>query len=627
MLIPIGLDQTTVRRLPWVSFAIIAINVAVFLAVGTSADRVEAELQAKGREAVAYWTQHPYLAFPDKLVEDKSPAYREKLHLLTEAMRSLPGARPPESEQLEREQRELDRLVGEIGDAAAEHPIRRWGLVPAHPTPGSFISSMFMHAGWMHLLGNLLIFYLAGPFIEDAFGRPLFAALYLASGLFAAGFHIAMFPHSTAPLVGASGAIAGVMGAFLVRFARTRVRFLYVLWLFLLVRFGTFTVPAWVVLPLWLLQNLFFAGLSSQSGVAYWAHVGGFAFGCAAALAIRQLKVEEKYVAPAIEKEISVSQHADLDPAMAALSRGEVAAAREGFARVLAAEPRNPDAHLGMWQACVHEGDARAGADHMVRAIEDELRRGEGTLALDHWREMVKEAGTGGPAPLRWRLAGVIEAEFPSAAADIYRDLAADPTAGVLAEKAARRLGAPADAAASAPRPQAAAAPVRPLAPASVAASPAAAIAPPLPAPPFPDVRAPGFEVESCTPQRLQADGLMLVGNAGGPEILPFAQIGTVAVGAITGAQRPYLVLDLVLRPVPGERRKVVRLLSSGFDPRALAGSPGQTPIEAFRELIRVLVAVTGARVAPDTLLTSGGRFASFATPDEYERALLAPLA
>ncbi|HUK12608.1 MAG TPA: rhomboid family intramembrane serine protease, partial [Thermoanaerobaculaceae bacterium] len=506
-----------------------------------------------------------------------------------------------------------------IHDTAAEHPIMRLGLVPAHPTPVAFITSMFMHSGWMHLLGNLLIFYLAGPFIEDAFGRPLFAALYLASGLFAAGFHIAMFPHSTSPLVGASGAIAGIMGAFLIRFARTRVRFFYVLWLFLLVRWGTVTVPAWVVLPLWLLQNLFFAGLSSQSGVAYWAHVGGFGFGCAAALAIRQLKVEERYVAPAIEKEISVSQHAELDPAMEALSRGEVAAAREGFARVLAAEPRNPDAHLGMWQTYVHASDARGGAEHVVRVIEDELRRGEGTLALDHWRELVQAAGTGGPAALRWRLASVIEAQLPAAAAEIYRDLAADPTAGVLAEKAARRLGAPVGAAASAAGPQAAAAAaIRPVPPATVAAAPAA---------PAPDGCAPGFEVESCTPQRLQADGLLLVGNAGGPEILPFAQVGTVAVGAITGAQRPYLVLDLVLRPVPGERRKVVRLLSSGFDPRALVGGVGQTPIEAFRELIRVIVAATGARVAPDTLLSSGGRFASFATPEEYERALLAPLA
>ncbi len=329
--------------------------------------------------------------------------------------------------------------------SAAQHPFMSWGLIPSDPKPLAFLTCMFVHAGWLHLLGNMLFFYLTGPFLEDAFGRPLFAALYLASGVVASLVFVAAFPQSSAPLIGASGAVAGLMGAFLVRFVRRKVRFFY-FYFMLFFRTGTIDLPAWLVLPLWFLEQLLFAGLSRESGVAYRAHVGGFAFGFAAAFAIKALRIEERFIAPGIEREISVSQHPALDEGMDLLLRGETGAARAAFATVLAAEPRNADAHLGVWQSHCVEGTPAAGAPHLVRAIEEEVRRSDAALALDHWRELVAAARQSGPPALRWRLASSLEATDREAAVEILNSLAGDGAAGVLGEKAARRLdllGAP----------------------------------------------------------------------------------------------------------------------------------------------------------------------------------------
>jgi len=655
--LPIGLDQTSVRRLPWVSLAIIAINVVVFLVVGTAVRSVEEEINRRGQAVMAYWAQHPYLEFPARMLPaGMSEAQREKVALLTESVKSISGSAPESMEQRAQEQQELDRLVAAFQEALGDHPFKAWGLVPAHPQALAFLTSLFMHAGWMHLLGNMLFLYLSGPFVEDAFGRPLFAGLYLASGAVSSLVHIAAFPGSEAPLVGASGAVAGVMGAFLVRFVRTKIRFFYAYFIFVF-RTGTVDLPAWIVLPLWFLQQVFFAGLTAESGVAYRAHVGGFAFGFLAALAIKYLRIEERFVAPGIEKAISVTQHPDLDRGMELLARGDTRGARVAFQRVLTAEPRNPDAHLGVWQSHCQDGSAAEGVDHAKRAIEEEVRSGEAELGFAHWREMNAAANDGGPAALRWRLAAVLEPENPAGAIEVLRQLAADGTAGLLAEKARRRLAA----LGATPPPAASAGPAGAAPPAPP--DPAA----PLPAPPEPppeptveaaeepfalgartsaavgeagvvfeddtgSVQGPPPEsgpptVEVCGLETVQLDGVMLRDATGGCELLPFIEVEKVAVAGITGSGRPYLVLDLVLHRAPGGGRKVERLVSSEFDPRHMVGRPDLAPLQAFRELVRRIAEGAQAELTPATFLVPSAPIPTFASVEEYERAVLATVA
>jgi membrane associated rhomboid family serine protease len=142
-------------------------------------------------------------------------------------------------------------------------------------------TSMFLHGGWGHLLGNALFFWVFGNNIEDSMGPLRFALFYVICGLAAAAAHVLVEPSSALPTIGASGAISGVMGAYLLLYPRVRVRMLFIFIIF----FRVFRIPAWIVLVYWFaLQVLegipqLAPGPELTGGTAVWAHVGGFVAG------------------------------------------------------------------------------------------------------------------------------------------------------------------------------------------------------------------------------------------------------------------------------------------------------------------------------------------------------------
>jgi membrane associated rhomboid family serine protease len=140
------------------------------------------------------------------------------------------------------------------------------------------IYSMFLHGGWMHLIGNMLFLWIFGNNVEDYFGPVKFILFYAFSGLAAIALYSAFSLGSQVPLVGASGAIAGVMGAYIVLYPRAEITCLF---FFILIQF--ITLPAKIVLGIWFAIQfiMVFTGNASGSGVAWMAHVGGFAFGVA----------------------------------------------------------------------------------------------------------------------------------------------------------------------------------------------------------------------------------------------------------------------------------------------------------------------------------------------------------
>jgi membrane associated rhomboid family serine protease len=171
--------------------------------------------------------------------------------------------------------------------------VRQFGEVPAHLAAflsGShrysagqvvlpFFTSMFLHAGWEHVLGNMWFLFIFGDNVEDYLGHFKYLVFYLLSGLCAMATQVAIYPHSTLPTVGASGAIAGVLGAYFLLYPRARV----LTWFFVFV----FYLPAWIVLGEWFVLQ-FLAGAQTLSvahvgkevgGVAVWAHIGGFISG------------------------------------------------------------------------------------------------------------------------------------------------------------------------------------------------------------------------------------------------------------------------------------------------------------------------------------------------------------
>jgi membrane associated rhomboid family serine protease len=201
------------------------------------------------------------------------------------------------------------------GEAALTELVERWGLVPAElvaaleagdwlsqPTL-TVLSHMFLHGGWLHLMGNLLFLWIFAVNVEDRLGRLLFLGLYLAGGALAAAGHILVEPASDLPMVGASGAISAVLGAYLVLFPRARIQSLVFLGFF----YELIAVPAVLVLGFWFVLQLIdgFAslGLTAEAGagIAFWAHIGGFMAGMAMALPLRRLRPGAGALAPAAE--------------------------------------------------------------------------------------------------------------------------------------------------------------------------------------------------------------------------------------------------------------------------------------------------------------------------------------
>ena len=144
---------------------------------------------------------------------------------------------------------------------------------------GTLLTAMFLHAGWLHIIGNMVFFWAFAPEMEDAMGRFRFLVFYLVGGVVAMTAQVMAMPTSSVPNLGASGAIAAVMGAFIVTYPRDRIK--TAIWFLLFVRVTY--IPAVLLIGVWFLMQLFSAGQVAQQaqtgGVAYLAHVGGFLFG------------------------------------------------------------------------------------------------------------------------------------------------------------------------------------------------------------------------------------------------------------------------------------------------------------------------------------------------------------
>ena len=188
------------------------------------------------------------------------------------------------------------------GDAALGRFVTDWGVVPAELVQSlraghvlsmetaTLVTSQFLHGGFLHIGGNMLFLWIFGNNVEDRFGRPQFLVFYLVGGVIAALAQVAIDPGSTVPTIGASGAIAATLGAYLILFPAARVTTA----IFLVFFYQLIEVPAVVVLVFWFVIQLF-SGIgslgvgdaASEGGVAFFAHIGGFVFGAAVALLVR----------------------------------------------------------------------------------------------------------------------------------------------------------------------------------------------------------------------------------------------------------------------------------------------------------------------------------------------------
>lgn len=341
ILLPIGRDESEIRRHAWISYAFIAINVLVFVIVSIAERQANLRVaEQEWKTAIEYLARHPHVEVPPEMkiiLNDRTRLVLEKLRV--DAVR-------PSARQLARQQEAIDALAKKARESLDVLPSFRFAYSTRDSDLYRLITYMFLHADWLHLLGNVLFFFVSGPFVEDVFGRPLFAGLYLLGGIVSAIVYGMKHAGTDSLLVGASGAIAAVMGAYLVRFLRSKIEFLFIpMWWRPWLTYRFFA-PAWLVLPLWFVQQLI--AMRSETGegggTAFSAHVGGFVFGLAIAAIVKYARFEETYVNPKVLAATTWSIDPRLEQAMAARGAGNYDGAKAELTSLLREKPSDIDA-------------------------------------------------------------------------------------------------------------------------------------------------------------------------------------------------------------------------------------------------------------------------------------------
>src|SRR5271154_235677 len=301
MIVPVGHENLRGRRWPWVTTIIIVLCTGIFITTGStmqeqmaqtgqvqlhimllSALYPEAPMSSAATDIVrAFKFEHMdvYSQMEDPDRDKFIDAWDKNIH--------ADGFSENDANT------EMSALCAQLAKAQASSIAWNYAFHSVDASARSYVTATFLHGGWLHIIFNMWFLWIAGTILEDLWGRIIYPIFYLAAGALAWAVHGAVFPHSFIPALGASGAIAGLMGAFLVRFPTTRIRLGWVLW----VKIIKFDVPAYVILPIWLLMNLSSGVLArvvgAEAGVAYWAHIGGFAFGALGAFLLRASGLEQ----------------------------------------------------------------------------------------------------------------------------------------------------------------------------------------------------------------------------------------------------------------------------------------------------------------------------------------------
>jgi membrane associated rhomboid family serine protease len=431
MLLPIGHEKMSARRLPVITLALIALNVVVFISTNDTIQQQSAKLGEVKTHLLLLAASHPDLTMPDD-AQQLVTKFRDQnqklwLHMQDGNREVVDGwdARIRMQPDEDGMQQEMDSLTSQYSQLAASALTEQYAFIPAQTKPITYVTANFLHGGWLHLIGNMWFLWLAGFVLEDAWGRPIYALVYFISGAAALQFHSWMNPDSMVATLGASGAVAALMGAFLVRFPTLKIK---MAWL-LSFRILRFNAAAYWLLPLWLGSEVFSGALFGQhGGIAHWAHVGGFVFGACIALLLKVSGLEHK-LNEAVESKISLGADPEL------LSAGDLLEANkidEALAKLKSYSETNPnsvDAWLLLQQAHWRKNDMPAYQESVLKLCGLHLKARDFDAAWQDRADFVKAGGTLLPAALWFELCRAAEGQedFERAVKEYGELLAAYP--------------------------------------------------------------------------------------------------------------------------------------------------------------------------------------------------------
>jgi membrane associated rhomboid family serine protease len=367
--IPIGNENSTVRRLPWVTFSIMAVNVVIYYVTLPVVGGQQDQLMKLGTRLEQFVQQHQEL-LADETVRKKlteiglmSKAESEEI---AEQMTKSPTIESDYKEWLrgveaQNLRQELDSKITAFKEAAQESIWYKYGLAPnGNWKIHQLITSAFLHGGTLHLFGNLIFFFAVAFSLEDLWGRGVFLGFYLLGA--AAACIPSLVSPAGVPSIGASGAISATMGAFLFRLPKTRIKLVCIpgitpiWWLRLLCGFRTLIVmvPGYIYLASYFIEQIvywyFDKKAGSTSNIGYSIHISGFVFGASFALLMKLSKYEEEHINPKIEAMVSFSAAPAVNQALEALDKGNAEMAERKLRAHLSKQPNDTNAMLAAIQ-------------------------------------------------------------------------------------------------------------------------------------------------------------------------------------------------------------------------------------------------------------------------------------
>jgi membrane associated rhomboid family serine protease len=403
VLIPLRHENMSGRRWPVITFALIGLNVAIFLVTHWNIEAEQPKRAETRLHLLLLAATHPELKttpesseFIEHVKKASGPAW-DRVANPSHSLQDAWDAQMRLQDDPAILQSQMDSLCQDFEDSERSSILDNYGFVPAHPRAASYVTANFLHGGWLHLIGNMWFLWLAGFILEDNWGRLIYSVFYLVAGVASLQFYAWCSPGSYIPLVGASGAVAALMGAFLVRFPKMKIEMALVT---LFYRFK-FKAAAYWLLPLWLAMEFFYgAALGQGSSVAHWAHVGGFLFGMLGAFVIQKSGLEQKASAK-IESEIGWTGDPAVVLAQDALDQGKLDETVAILEKHVAEKPSSTDALTILQQVQWRRNDIPAYQKASIQLIQAYLKAHDPEAAWHAYDEFSNAAG-GNLSPAPW---------------------------------------------------------------------------------------------------------------------------------------------------------------------------------------------------------------------------------